>query len=357
MLRLIIIISISFLSVFNAIADENNITDNERFTVKNISVNEVGLTSEEARKKAIAYAQKTAFRIMLERFFSDLKDQEFEFEQITNIVQSIEYKSEIITNQSYKALLDISFAPEQTKFFINNHLLNKKINKLSILIIPLYDENGMIKLWQKGNVWYDAWLRGKASQIVDIKILPGDIDDMMNFKVSELYNMTEEQIEELTKSYQVNEIIIADLKYYYQTLAEEVEFKAYLKQLGDSDNSILVAKSEGVKDENHTKHMDYLVKRITENIENGWMKYNEETESANKQNFIIKVSNLKQLHEMQEKLEKLDVVSNFRIDAFSARYAKITIEFFNKPLEVIDYLQQFGFKISREKDFVILQLR
>ena len=357
MLRLIIIISISFISIFNAKANKDTNIDHEKFTVKNISVNEVGLTSEEARKKAINYAQKTAFKIMLERFFSDLKDQEFEFDQISNIVESIEYKSEIITNQSYKALLDVSFAPEQTKFFINNHLLNKKIGKLSILVIPLYDENGMIKLWQQGNIWYDAWLRVKPSQIIDIKILTGDIDDMMNFKVSELDGMSKEKIAELAENYQVDEIIVADLKYYYQTLSEEVEFKAYLKQLGNKDNTILVAKSEGIKNENHNKHLDYLAKRITENIENGWMKYNEETESANKQVFIVKVSNLEQLQEMQEKLEKLDIVSNFRIDAFSARYAKITVEFFDKPLEVIDYLQQFGFKISREKEFVILQLR
>ena len=191
----------------------------------------------------------------------------------------------------------------------------------------------------------------------DIQILDGDIDDMMNFKVSQLANMTEEQIADLTKHYKVNEIIIADLKYYYQTLSEIVEFKAYLKQLGNKDNNILVAKSEGTKDENHDKHLDYLVKRITENIENGWMQYNEETESANKQNFIIKINDLTDLKEMQQKLESLDIVSKFRVDAFSARYAKVTIEFFNKPLEVIDYLQKFGFKISREKNFVILQLR
>jgi hypothetical protein len=354
MLRSVFIITIVLLGLFNANA--NNSSD-EKFTVKNISVNEVGLTSEEARKKAITYAQKIAFKIMLERFFSDLKDQEFEFEQIANIVQTIEYKSEIITNQSYKALVDVSFAPEQTKFFINNHLLNKKISKLSVLVIPLYDENGMVKLWQKGNIWHDAWLRRKESQIIDIQILAGDIDDMMNFKVSQLANMTEEQIADLTKHYKVNEIIIADLKYYYQTLSEIVEFKAYLKQLGNKDNNILVAKSEGTKDENHDKHLDYLVKRITENIENGWMQYNEETESANKQNFIIKINDLTDLKEMQQKLESLDIVSKFRVDAFSARYAKVTIEFFNKPLEVIDYLQKLGFKISREKNFVILQLR
>jgi len=345
------------ISTVSATYAESNEIDKSKFIVKNISVDEVAITSDEARKNAVIFAQKRAFEIMLSRIFEDLGNVDFSFEQISSIVQAIEFREEIITNKRYKAVVDVYFQPEQTQFFINNTLLNKPIEKLSVLLIPLFNENGMVKLWQQGNIWFEAWRRITPSEMIEFKVLLGDIDDMVNFKVSELENITAEHAETLSKQYQVDKIIIADVKYMYQTISEEIKFKAYLKELGDPENATLVARSEGFKTDDYNKHMDYLAAKVVANIESGWMQYNNSLEDANKQMFVVKIKNLTDLEEIKERIKTLEIVKSFKVDSFSARYARVTVEFIEKPLEILDLMKDLGFKISREQNYVILQTR
>jgi hypothetical protein len=87
------------------------------------------------------------------------------------------------------------------------------------------------------------------------------------------------------------------------------------------------------------------------------MHYNNSKEDANRQSFIIKFKDLQDLLEMQEQLAKLKIVKELKIDSFSAKYAKISIDFAEKPLEVFDLIKDLGFKVTREQNYVIIENR
>jgi hypothetical protein len=78
---------------------------------------------------------------------------------------------------------------------------------------------------------------------------------------------------------------------------------------------------------------------------------------ANRQNFILKFKDLQDLLKMQEQLTKLKIVKELNIDSFSAKYAKISIDFAEKPLEVFDLIKKLGFKVTREQNYVIIENR
>lgn len=329
----------------------------DRFVIKNVKVDKIAATAEEARKMAIMDAQQTAFEIMIRRIFENFDDKEVPFEKISNLVQAIEYRDETITDRRYKAIVDVSFQPEQTQFFLNNHYLNKSIKRLRVLLIPIFNENGMLKLWQKGNLWYEVWQSFRPSDMVDIKVPLGDIDDMINFKVSELHSLNEESIEKLEKLYDVDKIIIAEMHYTYQTVSPEIYFKAYLREIGEINNATLVARSEGFKSDNYNRHLGYLLEKVVADLESGWMNYNNNLDESGRQEFVIKVRNIYDWLDIKQRVANLKIVKSFKVNSYSARYARVTIEFIDTSLEIIDSLKNLGFKISREQNYVILQTK
>lgn len=358
-MRVIQIISmILILSVSSVLAaDKKGYVSPDKFIIKNVKVDEIASTSEKARTEAIKQAQKIAFGVMIKSFFDDFDERGVSFDKIANIVKAIEYRDEVITDRRYKATVDIYFQPEQTQFFINNYYLNKPIKRLRVLLIPIFNENGMVKLWQKGNLWYEVWQSFKPSEMVDIKVPLGDIDDMINFKVSELKTADRETIRRLEKQYRVDKIIIAELNYKYQTVSPEMYFKAYLRELGDASNATLVAKSDGFKSDNYNRHLGYLLDKVIADLESGWMGYNNSLDESGRQTFVVKVRNINDWLHVKKRISNLDIVKSFKVDSYSARYAKITIGFTDISLEVIDTLKELGFKVSREQNYVILQTK
>ena len=343
----IILLTISYTKIF---ANENDI-----FTVKNIKVDKIATTAEEARTEAIEYAQKYAFKEIVQKLLNiENTENNIPFEKISHLVQTIELKNEVITNRQYKAIIHIDFHPEQSRFLINNYYLNKNNKKISFLLIPIFNENGMIKLWQSGNLWYNLWLKSKSSNIIDIKIPLGDIDDMMNFKINELNNLTSDQAQKLAKLYKVDKILITELDYNYQEISPDILFQAKLKLLGDSENINIVAKSKGFKEDNYNKHLNYLVKEVITSLESGWASYNNQNDN-NWQEFIIKTRNIHDWLAIKDKISSLDLVKSFKINAYSLRYAKIMIEFNQSLYDIINDLKYAGFKISRNNGNVILQ--
>jgi hypothetical protein len=349
-ISLLFITILAFCFVNNAMANQDSI-----FIIKNIKVDEISDTAEKARKKAINYAQKYAFEQVIEKLLT-LNNTEFtiEADRIANLVQTMEVKNEVITKQQYKAKIDIYFQIEQTKFFINNNLLNKSNKKNSFLLIPVLNENGLIKLWQKGNLWHNIWLKSQLSEVVGIKIPLGDLDDMMHFNISNLDNVSDNKITELKKYYQVDHILITELKYNYTDLDQEVVFESKLKILGDNENSNTITTSDGFKDDDYNKHFNYLISQIIKNLENGWIEYNNQS-NKNWQEFIIKTKNIYDWLAIKENLSSLELVKSFKVDAYSLRYAKITVKFKKSFYDVINGLRAHGFKISRDDDKIILQ--
>ncbi len=342
------------LLIYVALLASAQAAEREKFVVTNIEIDEIGDTAELARNNGVLAAKRRAFEIMVGRIFADAGELDFSDEQIEAIVHAIEYRQELITDNRYKALVDVYFAPEQTEFFINNYLLNKPLAKLKVLLVPIYNENGLIKLWQQGNIWFDSWRSAEPSEVIELKLPSGDLNDMINFRVSGLTNLTAEEVKQLEQYYNVDKILLAELEYNYQTIAEEVEFKALLSELGNANNSTLVAKSAGFKSDNYYKHFAYLVERVLANLESGWMEYNSNLEESKKQSFILKIKNIDDWVDARKRIESLELVKSFKVDSFAARYVRITVEFIEKPIEVLEIMKELGFKISREQDNVIL---
>lgn len=335
--------------------DTANIAD--KFIIKDIKVDEISETAELARKNAIIFAQKKAFEILTARIFAEAITGEYTDEEIAALVETIEFRDEIITNQRYEAVINVYFQVEQTEFFINNNLLNKNIATIPVLIIPLFNENGLYKLWQQSNIWYNIWPDVKKSNMVEFKLPYGDLNDMSNFRVSELFALDEAKVAQLKLAYNVEKIIIAEVEYLYNNINEEIKLNAFYHELGKQDQRKLVANIAGYKADNYNQYLIELADKLVTSLEVDWMHYNNSREDANRQNFILKFKDLQDLLKMQEQLTKLKIVKELNIDSFSAKYAKISIDFAEKPLEVFDLIKKLGFKVTREQNYVIIENR
>ena len=156
--------------------------DEDPYKFENIQVNEVATNARKAKEKAIAYAERMAFDRMIAKFVENFDSSRISGDDIASLVQSVQFNQEEITNRRYKALIDIYFNPIQTKFFIKNSVLDQKKKKLSLLVIPILNENGFVKLWGVNNPWLEKWQREK-SNILNIVVPTGDLDDIKIHKI------------------------------------------------------------------------------------------------------------------------------------------------------------------------------
>ena len=326
-----------------------------KFSIKNIRVDEVANSSSLARKKAIKYAEKYALKKTLSSLTENIDINSISEEKISSLINVMEFHSEEITDIRYKALIDVHFNKERFEFFIKNDLLNGKIKKLKLLLIPVLNENGLIKLWQQGNIWLAGWKENKLSNIIEIKIPLGDINDINLLNLDSLENMTSEDIFKLKAEYDVDKIVISNLEYSYGFTDNLVYFKSYLKDINQKESTILAARSEGAKEDNYSKHIEYLIKQTISNLETGWISYNNNSTSSTKHEFVVKIKSLDDWVTIKKNLNDLNIVKNYKVTSFASRYAKIEIDFTEKPIELLELMKDLGFQIYREGGFVILK--
>ena len=155
--------------------------------------------------------------------------------------------------------------------------------------------------------------------------------------------------------------MIAELRYNYNLIDDDIELKVFLKEVGPdaeaTQQETLVASSKGEKDDNLKLHMDYLIEKVVNNLETAWIDYHANYSDDKRQLFYIRVKNMEDWLEIKNKLNSLNIIKHYKVEAFSARYTKVSIEFIKESLETIEIMKELGFKAKSEGNNIILQIK
>jgi hypothetical protein len=336
---------------------QEEIITNE-FQINDIKVDEIADNSQQARMQAIKKAQKNAFAELLKRLSADISNEKFSDDEISQLVSALQVKDEKITKNRYIATMDITFNQEYSQFYIGEKILNRKSEKkLKILLIPLYNENGFLKLWQSGNEWMNFWNKLNFRSMVHIELPNGDIDDLTLLNLENIHNISNENFTKLLQHYNVDRIVIAQLITNYQTISEDAEFSVTLQQLDSPENQTIIDKITSTKSAPKEDTMNYLAQKIIGNLEANWVAFNQANikQQTNKQDFLVAIKSLKEWLHTESKIQSLEFLKNYQLNSLSTRYAHITLEFKEKPIKLIETMKGLGFKINSFNDKVIIQ--
>lgn len=346
---------IFFFALFFASTSFANLNEGEQFLVHGLKVSEIDETSDLARNKAIDSAQKTAFKILLKRIYNIDVVEDIDIDKISSLVSAIELNDETITNKSYAALANVQFNEEFTRFYIKNNYLNQNAKAPRILIIPLYDENGFVKLWQRGNSWLNVWNSMPKDDLINLRVPIGDFTDINNFNSLSLENIDSDTAAALAKQYGVDRIVVAELEKRYSPLSQQTNILTNLFELGNFNNSTNIDNYKMQEGDIESEIMGKLANNIIENFNSAWIKHaNQETDKQQSQEFIVIISDIIDLQRMDKLLRDMKIVDNYKLVSLSAKYAHYSIDFNQEVLIAIEKLKGYNFDVIQNNEGILI---
>jgi len=131
------------------------------YTVKNISVEGVGVSATEARKIAVSEGESKAYYILLKRITPDFVHHAFpekEMEEISVMVKGMNVRNEKISKTHYRAIIDISFNPQFVKKSLREAgVVYTESKSRPTLVLPLAHIGEEIVFAGEAGSWYEAW--------------------------------------------------------------------------------------------------------------------------------------------------------------------------------------------------------
>ncbi|MBT4989331.1 MAG: DUF2066 domain-containing protein [Rickettsiales bacterium] len=349
----ITIILLSFLSQQASFAAERS---EEDFIIRDIKISEVGIDSEAARQKAVIMAQSQAFEILVDNLIGSQFDIEVDSSEIETLIESIEIKDEVITNQNYAAIFSVYFNQSYTTYFLDRKIIAAKEHVPSVLLVPVMNENGYFKLWQYGNIWRIALANTTPKTVLDIKIPSGDIDDLENFVVENFASYGQDSIEQLKRNYAVEKIIIATVFYEYNNDYSNVNLSLHLGELGTIENRALLASKSIAPEDSIRDQLDEYAYLLYTKLDEAWVNFSTLSISAqrNEQLVVFEISRAQDLQKVYADLAQLDYIASWSLASLSTRYAGFRLLFDQSPLELIESLKESGYNISRNGEHLFV---
>ena len=209
--RFLLIVFCFTLSCFMTLKADN------RFYISGIRVDVKDTSAAQARIKAITQGQRKAFKMLIEQLLSS-EDQTSLVQptenQLNAMIQDFEVQNEKNSKVRYIGTFAFQFYPTKVQEFLNQKektVLPMATNE-KILVLPIYEENGKVLLWQEDNVWRNAW--NQANDLKSFYLLPlGDLTDILDFPERMAFKKDFARLQILRERYHAGYILLTVLKH------------------------------------------------------------------------------------------------------------------------------------------------
>ena len=187
---------------------------NQVFKIKNIEVDETSHTAIAAREKALEVGQSKAWKLLVRRLtLPDENSQivELSIDEIKGLVQGYEVVRERISPVRYLANLTVIFNPNLVRdILLKNGVTFSETPSLPILLIPVFETNGVSRLWKMPNPWMNVWREGLYDNSLIPFIIPkGDFQDIKYLSAAQAINGKLVHFFPIMKKYGVHKVVVA----------------------------------------------------------------------------------------------------------------------------------------------------
>lgn len=158
------------------------VAGDDLFEVLDVRVDETDQTAAAARDKALAIGERRAWDMLVQRLVDPTQKAplpEYSNADIGDAVKDFWVSEEKTSPVRYIATLNYNFRPDKVR-----RLLSRRGVRFSttpsppVVIIPVYDADGSLRLWDDPNPWREAWRAVRARGMVPIRLPVGDLLDL-----------------------------------------------------------------------------------------------------------------------------------------------------------------------------------
>jgi hypothetical protein len=185
------------------------------FTVSGIEVDVTAADAVTARAEALDEGQREGLRLLLDRLSGGTDAARLPDPAtlpVERYVRSFEIDSEELSSTRYIASLTVSYEPRLVRELLEGRGIAVAVpSGDQVLVLPLYEVEGRLRLWEDPNPWRDAWWRTfrPDRSLVQIVLPLGDLQDVTTIDGDLAFRGDRQAIERLQARYAVDEVLVA----------------------------------------------------------------------------------------------------------------------------------------------------
>ncbi len=350
-----------FLLIFTLVSSSAAAQMAQNFTVENIFVDEAAENPTAAREKAITMGQLQGLQQLLPTLVNqnDIdRLPKVNAESIDQLVQSFTVTHVKITGNRYEGRLNVTYNPAAVrKYLATQGVKEMPIARPSILVIPVFEKEGVTQLWEANNAWKSAWYKIAAEEkTIQFAVPLGDLEDVQVFNADILATGDYGPLVTLANRYGAREIMIAkaiiESSAGYPSLRVEIipvgegrtiqSLKDFRSSYNASDGSVLEA---AVKDITQAMKAGYEERSVQASKVAG------ETFEAN-----IAIANLQEWIHIRGKLEAFPLIKEMDVLKLETDKVRVRITFSGTFDAFTEALGDYGFALFEDSSGWLIKL-
>ena len=317
------------------------------FVVRSISVDSEADDANAARALALAEGQERAFGLLLKKLTLDSDHGRLptiESIEISNFVQGFEVANERRSERRYLADITVRFKPQAVRaLLLGAHIPFAESVSSPIVVLPIFQSAGAIKLWDDPNPWREAWRHFELREgLVDLVVPIGELTDLTAINSSQALDGNRLALRNFAAGHGADESLVAVANLAFDPNGTPV-VDVTVQRYGAIVGPLLVERLMGEPAGSIEDLLGESVSKMAARIEHDW-KYENLLEFDEKQDIQIDVpiEDLAHWLKLNSELSKLPVIREANILSLSLRKAVVHVHYLGSIGRLSNVLAQRG---------------
>ncbi len=324
----------------------------------------IGDSPEDARNKAIDYAKKRAFYLLLHRLDPLQADKivyELSEEQIEQQIRGYEIVQErLLPDNRYQAQFNVTLSDVQMQRLIRGEDMTP-IDMNAMLILPVLDKgNGDVLLWQDANIWRSLWNTAALERGDGKLVLPfGDLDDTSFVDNTNILTRDFSSLKPLADKYGAQEVAV--ILASYELEQDPLGVLITIRRMGPGTDRIrdLYFSAESKQDTPETL-MVKAARVVADQMKLAAQKFESvlERDIATAEHVVVQAQfrRISQWAAIQEMLKNLPMSVNLEIGGISIQSATATLYYKGNKDTLVRAMRANGLVVAEQADHIAVGL-
>jgi hypothetical protein len=346
----------------NGFADINREAD--IYTIYNMEVDETSRNVATARDRALRKGQRGSLMRLFRRMIltTDMdRLPEFSDLDVQDYVNGFEINNERRSSVRYIASLVVHFNRDK----INDVLSNNQIPYAETLgravsVLPVFEEGGTLRLWEKDNLWREAWQNyDMTNNLVPVDTPAPTLKNRFYISALQAKNDDQRSIASFIEKSALNELIIAVANLRKSASGDKISLDIHLKQNSLVEEAYYEPKTLSVTlpayDETGKSNLEALYMAGVD-AASGWVDDLWKMQVLVNYGISSKIAvrgDLEKINDwviMQRQLEKVNLVKKVDLKSLNIETVDLEIEFSGEAEQLVLSLAQQGVRLSQNEE-------
>ena len=325
---------------------------NNLFSVQDITIEQDGASSSEAKKQGINEAKKIAYntvlkKILTSRDYDSVSNESIELKTLDSFISSMEINKEQSSATKYKASINFNFSVSNLGSYLSNKgikfITDSPSNTLLIPYVIDAQSGGLSNQSPSIAQSINTYIRNDKTNIIPIQTITNNSTGAMNLAFEE----NSEKLMNLTNSYAANNVITAKI---YEITDSSARIEVNKIDTGTSEDYT-------IRFDNNTDPYSNIAAAVSE-ITNSIYKKDIINNKDNRAELIavFTIRSINDVISIENMLKNLNFIKSYNVKALSPQMMQVSLKIQSNRNSIISSLQQKGYRVQDNGQYVIVKI-